>query len=155
MNKTFGLGPNKYPQHVQDPARFKYTIDTYHALMRNLAEDIVRALCKALGVEDSWMPYFTETPIATLRLLHYPPQPPNSSDLERGKPPTVATSSPIANSPPRDRRPHRLWRHHHPSPRPSRRPASPRPRNFLLGRCLADEKRARCESGESHDALDE
>ncbi|PSN63686.1 putative oxidoreductase [Corynespora cassiicola Philippines] len=84
MNKTFGLGPNKYPQHVQDPARFKHTIDTYHALMRNLAEDIVRTLCKALGVEDSWIPHFTETPIATLRLLHYPPQPSNSSDLERG-----------------------------------------------------------------------
>ncbi|KAH7378230.1 putative oxidoreductase [Pyrenochaeta sp. MPI-SDFR-AT-0127] len=81
---TFGLGPNKYPQHVKNPDHFKRTIDTYHASMRKLSENLFRTLCKTLDVEDSWVPELTETPIAVLRLLHYPPQSPHASELERG-----------------------------------------------------------------------
>jgi isopenicillin N synthase-like dioxygenase len=82
--KTFGLGPNKYPQHVKNPEQFKKTIDTYHEQMRQLAENIVITLCKTLDIDDSWVPEFTNEPIAVLRLLHYPPQPPDASELERG-----------------------------------------------------------------------
>ncbi|KAJ4296357.1 hypothetical protein N0V90_006402 [Kalmusia sp. IMI 367209] len=82
--KTFGLGPNKYPRHVKSPEHFKRTIDTYHTVMRQLAEDILRTLCATLSVEDSWVSQYIETPIAVLRLLHYPPQPPDASELERG-----------------------------------------------------------------------
>lgn len=52
--------------------------------MRQLAENIVKTLCQTLGVEDSWVPELAETPIAVLRLLHYPPQSPEASELERG-----------------------------------------------------------------------
>lgn len=83
--RKFGQGPNQYPHHVRDPARFRNTIDTYFGCMRQLAENIMRLLCKGLGIEDSWLSEFAQTPVAVLRLLHYPPQPPDASALERGK----------------------------------------------------------------------
>ncbi|KAL6240229.1 hypothetical protein RBB50_012876 [Rhinocladiella similis] len=84
VTKTFGLGPNKYPQHVQDPAQFRKTIDTYFDSMRLLAENIVRILCQTLDIPDDWVSGFAHEPIAVLRLLHYPPQAPDASELERG-----------------------------------------------------------------------
>ncbi|KAJ3545006.1 hypothetical protein NM208_g507 [Fusarium decemcellulare] len=82
--KKFGLGPNKYPQEVLDAAKFQRIIDEYHNRMRSLAERMIRILCRTLEVGDGWVPEFVETPIAVLRLLHYPPQPPDASELERG-----------------------------------------------------------------------
>jgi isopenicillin N synthase-like dioxygenase len=82
--KKFSQGPNKYPEHVSNPVLFKETIDGYFNSMWALAENIVRVLCKTLNLQDDWVSEFVETPIAILRLLHYPPQPPNASELERG-----------------------------------------------------------------------
>ena len=59
-------------------------VNTYFDAMCSLAENIIRVLCKTLNIEDSWVSNFVDTPIATLRLLHYPPQLPSASDLERG-----------------------------------------------------------------------
>jgi len=82
--KKFGQGPNKYPQHVQNAKEFKQTIDTYFKLMRQLAESIIKVICRTLGLEEGWVSEFVEDPIAVLRLLHYPPQAPDASSLERG-----------------------------------------------------------------------
>lgn len=60
-------------------------INTYLDAMRSLAENIIRVLCKTLNIKDSWVSKFVDTPIATLRLLRYPPQLPSASGLERGK----------------------------------------------------------------------
>ncbi|KAH7024036.1 hypothetical protein EDB80DRAFT_631199 [Ilyonectria destructans] len=84
LAKKFNLGPNKYPENVRDPAEFRRRIDDYYNLMLEISEKLLRILCKTLGIDDSWVSKFVDTPIATLRLLHYPPQPPNASDLERG-----------------------------------------------------------------------
>ncbi|KAH7121769.1 hypothetical protein B0J13DRAFT_680367 [Dactylonectria estremocensis] len=83
-SRKFNMGPNKYPQDVTDAAKFQQVIDQYFNAMRDLAEKIVRVICDSLEVTDDWVPEFIETPIAVLRLLHYPPQAPDASDLERG-----------------------------------------------------------------------
>lgn len=82
--KKFGQGPNTYPQHVDDPAQFKVDIDSYCSAMSLLAENLIRLLCKTLNLDDEWVSEFVDTPIAVLRLLHYPPQAPDASALERG-----------------------------------------------------------------------
>lgn len=82
--KKFNLGPNKYPEHVKDPDKFRSVIDQYHNAMVSLAEKLVRLICEALGVDDDWVTEFVDTPIAVLRLLRYPPQAPDASEWERG-----------------------------------------------------------------------
>ncbi|KAH7162073.1 hypothetical protein B0J13DRAFT_490605 [Dactylonectria estremocensis] len=84
LAKKFNLGPNKYPENVKDPQEFRQKIDSYIEKMIEIAERLIRILCKTLEVDDGWVSQFTNTPIATLRLLHYPPQPPDASELERG-----------------------------------------------------------------------
>ncbi|KAL7628323.1 hypothetical protein AAE478_002523 [Parahypoxylon ruwenzoriense] len=80
----FIMGPNTYPEELPDAARFRGVVDRYVAAMLGLAERIVRMLCRALEVDDGWVPEFVRDPISILRLLHYPPQPPDASELERG-----------------------------------------------------------------------
>jgi hypothetical protein len=57
----------------------------YFASMESLAYDILRILAATLYLEENFFNDFIDTPIATLRLLHYPPQPPTASPDERGK----------------------------------------------------------------------
>ncbi|CAI4213854.1 unnamed protein product [Parascedosporium putredinis] len=84
--QKFNSGPNIYPRDVPDPAKFKRVVDEYYNALKNLAERIFRLLCETLGVadDDGWIANFVDTPIAILRLLHYPPQPIDASDEERG-----------------------------------------------------------------------
>lgn len=82
--RKFSQGPNKYPAEISDAALFRETIDSYHAAMTDLAEKILRILAMSLEVDTDWFAEFTENPVAVLRLLHYPPQPPDASALERG-----------------------------------------------------------------------
>ena len=84
LRKKFNLGPNKYPQEVASPAQFRQVFDTYFQSMRVLAERIIRLLCESLDIEDDWVSQFVDTPIAILRLLHYPPQAPDASESDRG-----------------------------------------------------------------------
>ncbi|UQC83930.1 uncharacterized protein CLUP02_09426, partial [Colletotrichum lupini] len=84
LERKFNLGPNKYPKDVTDPVKFRKVIDDYHAAMCVLAEIIIRTLCATIGNDDDWVSDFIDTPIAVLRLLHYPPQAPNASATERG-----------------------------------------------------------------------
>ncbi|KAI2909585.1 hypothetical protein CBS147371_9475 [Aspergillus niger] len=58
----FGQGPNNYPAIGTDPQLFRDTV--------GLDSDALRRFCTK--------------PIATLHLLHYPPQAPDASELERG-----------------------------------------------------------------------
>jgi isopenicillin N synthase-like dioxygenase len=82
--EKFNLGPNVYPTDLDDAAQFRSTMDRYFLEMASLAQIIIRLLCRTLHVDDSWVSQFATTPIATLRLLHYPPQAPDASELERG-----------------------------------------------------------------------
>ncbi|KAE8151316.1 hypothetical protein BDV25DRAFT_95660 [Aspergillus avenaceus] len=78
------LGPNKYPEEVADPEGFKKTADEYFAAMKGLAHDILKVLAATLDLNESFFDSYIDTPIAILRLLHYPPQPPDASADERG-----------------------------------------------------------------------
>lgn len=78
------MGPNKYPEELEKPDAFRETVDEYFAGMTGLANDILRILALTLGLDEDWFKDFTDTPMAILRLLHYPPQAPDASELERG-----------------------------------------------------------------------
>ncbi|KAL2673546.1 hypothetical protein Neosp_011988 [[Neocosmospora] mangrovei] len=83
--RKFNLGPNKYPKDVTDAVKFRQVIDDYHSSMCRLAQRLLRVICQTLNVSEDWVSRFANTPIAVLRLLHYPPQAPDASELERGK----------------------------------------------------------------------
>jgi isopenicillin N synthase-like dioxygenase len=84
------FGPNKYPEELSNPEEFKSTVKCYFASLEGLAHDILRILAATLDLDESFFDNFIETPIATLRLLHYPPQPPTASPDERGKIPAYS-----------------------------------------------------------------
>lgn len=78
------LGPNKYPEDVADPEAFKATTDSYFKAVEKLAHDILRVLAATLDLDEDFFKGYIDTPIAILRLLHYPPQPADASPDERG-----------------------------------------------------------------------
>ncbi|KAF9895096.1 hypothetical protein FE257_004725 [Aspergillus nanangensis] len=80
----FFQGPNQYPSEVADPTRFREVIDTYHAAMTDLSQDILQVLALMMGLDTNWFDGFNQEPIATLRLLRYPPQKSEESSYERG-----------------------------------------------------------------------
>ena len=81
----FGQGPNKYPEEMKDAALFQTTAEEYHAAMTLLASRIMQVLAKTLGIADDFFADYAHRPIATLRLLHYPPQAPDAPASERGE----------------------------------------------------------------------
>ncbi|KAK7424174.1 hypothetical protein QQZ08_008780 [Neonectria magnoliae] len=52
--------------------------------MLAFADILVRLFCRTLEVDDGWASEFVDTPIAVLRLSHYPPQLADASEWERG-----------------------------------------------------------------------
>ncbi|KAB8255191.1 hypothetical protein BDV32DRAFT_142234 [Aspergillus pseudonomiae] len=82
--KKFAQGPNKYPLEVSEPAKFRSVMDEYRDAMTSLAKGILKMLARTLQLEETAFDAFCVNPIAILRLLHYPPQDPDNSDIERG-----------------------------------------------------------------------
>ncbi|KAI9929663.1 hypothetical protein ASPWEDRAFT_41116 [Aspergillus wentii DTO 134E9] len=80
----FGHGPNQYPQEVSDPEEFRRVVDEYHAVMTGLGEGIMKMIARTLKLEENAFDEYCQSPAAILRLLHYPSQDPNASELERG-----------------------------------------------------------------------
>ena len=52
--------------------------------MSRLAQDVLQVLALTLDLEPSTFNEFGQNALAILRLLHYPPQPPDASEDERG-----------------------------------------------------------------------
>lgn len=77
-------GPNLYLDLVSDPVQFRTTMDQYHKELTRLSELLLKILARTLSLPESWFDGFVKEPIATLRLLHYPPQPSDASADERG-----------------------------------------------------------------------
>ena len=84
LAKKFNMGSNVYPKSTSLP-RFKAVTDEYLYAMIKLAKDLLHTIALGLGLDESWFEEFGKQPIATLRLLHYPPQEADADTLERGK----------------------------------------------------------------------
>lgn len=87
INKKLNSGPNIWPSSdaLPDVDDFKKTALEYWAKVVQLAKDILKVLALTLDLEESWFDEFAEGAVATMRLLHYPSQPPDSPQkLTRG-----------------------------------------------------------------------
>lgn len=99
--RKFGQGPNKYPEELDDPVKFQSVVDDYHSALMSLAMGILKMLARTLHLDDNAFSEFCQHPVAVLRLLHYPPQELDASELERGRPPNHY-NDPFANDLPQE-----------------------------------------------------
>jgi isopenicillin N synthase-like dioxygenase len=73
---TYLAGPNQWP----DLEGFRDAVTTYHDALRDLGRKLMTVAARSLGANPAEiMPAF-ERPTTWLRLLHYPPTPPNSPE---------------------------------------------------------------------------
>jgi isopenicillin N synthase-like dioxygenase len=77
-------GPNQWPA---DLPGFKDGVQAYDQAMAAFCRRLLRPMALALGLEPAWMEPFFAKPTTFLRLLHYPPQPPESGDDSFGSAP--------------------------------------------------------------------
>lgn len=87
VNKKLNSGPNMWPspQTLPDVEDFQKVSLEYYYKVVDLAKDILKVLAQTLDLEESWFDEFAEGAVATMRLLHYPSQPPDSPQkLTRG-----------------------------------------------------------------------
>ncbi|MBL1271231.1 MAG: isopenicillin N synthase-like dioxygenase [Marinobacter maritimus] len=81
MAGRFNQGANQWPHAL--PA-FRNTMMEYFEALNALSGRIMEALALSLGLAHDFFEDFCQQPISTLRLLHYPPQPPNPAPGEKG-----------------------------------------------------------------------
>ena len=77
-------GPNQWPA---DLPGFKDAVQDYDRAMTAFCRRLLRPMALALGLEPDWMAPFFDKPTTFLRLLHYPPQPPDADDGSFGSAP--------------------------------------------------------------------
>lgn len=64
-------GPNRWPELDG----FRPAIDAYHDAVQHIARTMLEGFALALGLDEGFFRPFHRQPIASLRLLHYPPRP--------------------------------------------------------------------------------
>lgn len=69
----FNRGPNQWPVELPD---LPSVLLDYHARMLDLARRLMEGLALSLDMPEDAFADFCTSPVAILRLLHYPPQPP-------------------------------------------------------------------------------
>jgi isopenicillin N synthase-like dioxygenase len=77
----FNQGPNQWPASL--PA-FRATMQNYFETMTTLGERLMGGLALSLALPEDHFKGFCTDPMATLRLLHYPPQPANAEPGQKG-----------------------------------------------------------------------
>jgi isopenicillin N synthase-like dioxygenase len=77
-------GPNQWPEQ---PATFRPAITAYDTALRELAQRMTRMIAVALGLEPNGLDSYFARPTTFLRLLHYPPSPPDADDRQYGSAP--------------------------------------------------------------------
>jgi isopenicillin N synthase-like dioxygenase len=87
VNKKLNSGPNMWPSEdvLPNVSDFKATALDYYSQVVSLAKDILKVLALTLDLEESYFDDYAHDAVATMRLLHYPSQPPDSpAKLTRG-----------------------------------------------------------------------
>lgn len=83
LNKKLNSGPNQWPQALGE--EFKQSSIDYYKSTLNLAADLLKALALSLDLDEGYFNKFMNGAVATMRLLHYPSQPPDADEkLTRG-----------------------------------------------------------------------
>jgi isopenicillin N synthase-like dioxygenase len=77
----FNHGPNQWPS---DLPLWRGTMEFYFERMLGLCRTVMRALALGLNLPEDHFDGFCDDAVATLRLLHYPPQPANPAPGEKG-----------------------------------------------------------------------
>jgi isopenicillin N synthase-like dioxygenase len=76
----FGQGPNQWP----DLPGFRPAMETYFTALAAEASKLMTAMARSLNLPPDSFAAFCDEPMCMLRLLHYPPQPPNPQPGEKG-----------------------------------------------------------------------
>ncbi|KIX06267.1 uncharacterized protein Z518_04242 [Rhinocladiella mackenziei CBS 650.93] len=85
VQRKLNSGPNMWPEAMPDVEEFKATSLAYYKAMHALARDVLVVVAQTLELDPDYFKDFTADAVATLRLLHYPPQPPDSDEkISRG-----------------------------------------------------------------------
>jgi isopenicillin N synthase-like dioxygenase len=77
----WGAGPNLWPS---DLPGFRETVQAYYDVVLELEHMMWRGLALSLGLAEDHFADFVKDAYANMRLLHYPPQPPNPLPNEKG-----------------------------------------------------------------------
>jgi isopenicillin N synthase-like dioxygenase len=77
----FNQGYNQWPASLPT---FRPAMERFFADLEHLAERLMRAMALSLDLPADHFDAFCDEPMSVLRLLHYPPQPPNPKPGEKG-----------------------------------------------------------------------
>jgi isopenicillin N synthase-like dioxygenase len=76
----FNQGPNQWPAL----SGFRPAMEAYFSALESLATRLMRAMALSLSLPADHFAGLCDQPMSLLRLLHYPPQPPNPEPGEKG-----------------------------------------------------------------------